>query len=356
MLIKDYSHMKKRPGTSLVLSGGATKAFYFHLGVLRVLGMDDITSIVGSSAGGVLGAFLAAGVDVDTLVKTIHQKKVYIKHNEAWAKKLTSTMLFRPKYTDILRQSIMNSFSGLRLLASLPRLYNEDILAKALDNFIKSQSQVIGFFDGKALGDLFKLVVPSDDFNDLQMPLLIVATALDSQKRAIFNNLYDYEDENDFFATNIPLHSAIQASTAVPGMFEPIQINGKYYIDGEVKRTVSSDLGVNLADRVIISHTYQPLYLNGSGSVRDMGWYNIVKQSVSMVLYERIQRQSMILREHFAHKEVLWIQPDPEDVEFFLAPEFTFDTVMQQKIMKSGERAARKALAMHELHSMEPIA
>ena len=356
MLIKDYPHMKKRPGTSLVLSGGATKAFYFHLGVLRVLGMDDITSIVGSSSGAVLGAFLAAGVEVDTLVKTIHQKKVYFKENETWAKKLTSSMLFRPKYTNILRQSLMNSFSGIRFLTTLPRIYNEDILAKALDNFIKSQSQVIGFFDGKALGELFKLVVPSDDFNDLQIPLFVVATALDSQKRALFNSLYDYEDESDLFATNVPLHKAIQASTAVPGMFEPMQINGKYYIDGEVKRTVSSDIGVNLADRVIISHTYQPLYLNGSGSVRDMGWYNIVKQTVSMVLYERIQRQCVILREHYAHKEVLWIQPDPEDVEFFLAPEFTFDTVMQQKIMKSGERAARKALANYELHTLTPIA
>ncbi len=356
MLIKDYPQMKKMGGTSLVLSGGATKAFYFHLGVLRVLGMDDVTSIIGSSAGAVLGGFLAAGVDVETLVRTIHENKVYLKHNEAWAKKLTSTMLFRPKYTNILRQSIMNSFSGVKFLASLPRLYSEDIMAKALDNFIKSQSQVIGFFDGKALSEMFKMVVPSGEFSDLKMPLFVVATALDSQKRAVFNNLYDFDDIDDYFTTKVPLHTAIQASTAVPGMFEPIKIDGQYYIDGEVKRTVSSDLGVNMADRVIISHTYQPLYLNGSGSVRDMGWYNIVKQTVSMVLFERIQRQCMILREQYAHKEVLWIQPDPEDVEFFRAPEFTFDTVMQQKIMKSGERAARKALARYELHSVQPIA
>lgn len=355
MLIKDYPHIKKQSGTSLVLSGGATKAFYFHLGVLRVLGTDDISSIVGSSAGAVLGAFLAAGVDVDTLVKTVHHKKVYMKKHEAWAQRLTSTMLFRPKYTNLLRQSVLNSFSGVRFLASLPRIYNDDILAKALDNFIKSQSQVIGFFDSKVLGDLFESVVPSNKFSDLQMPLFVVATALDSQKRAIFNNVYDYEDANDLFATDVPLSSAIQASTAVPGMFEPVRIDGKYYVDGEIKRTVSSDLGVNLADKVIISHTYQPLYLNGQGSVRDMGWYNIVKQSVSMVLFERIQRQSKILQEHYAHKDVMWIQPDPEDEAFFLAPEFSFDSEVQQMIMRSGEHAARNALAKYEMPQVQSV-
>jgi predicted acylesterase/phospholipase RssA len=43
--------LEKREGIALVLSGGATKSFYFHLGVLKVLHPHHISSIVGSSAG-----------------------------------------------------------------------------------------------------------------------------------------------------------------------------------------------------------------------------------------------------------------------------------------------------------------
>jgi predicted acylesterase/phospholipase RssA len=348
MLVKEYPHLQKKDGISLILSGGATKAFYFHLGVLNVLGTHDITSIVGSSAGAVMGAFIASGVGVDTLSESIHRKKVYFQQKETWARTLTSTMLFRPKYKSILRQSVMNSLTGLKFIASLPRLYQDDVVAKGIDHFIRNQSEIIGFFDSTALEDLMKLVIPSGDFGAMNIDLFVVATALDSNKRAIFNSHHNYEDEDDIFAAGVSIHRAIRASTAVPGMFEPIKINGKYYMDGEIKRTVSSDLGINLADKVIISHTYQPLYLNGHGSVRDMGWYNIIKQSVSMVLYERIQRQKMILNEEYPHKEVIWIQPDPQDVEFFTAPEFTFDPKVQHKIMACGERAALMALGLHQ--------
>lgn len=345
MYTREIPQLQKKSGTALVLSGGATKAFYFHLGVLKVLNPQDISVIVGSSAGAVVGALIASGTTVDTLITSLYQKKVYLPRFDTWVRMLTSSMLFRPKYRDLAKQSVLTSIEGLKFLLSLPLMFNKDIVAEALDRLITSQSHMSGFFDAVALERLFQSILPSNDFTDTDIDLFVVATALDSSHRAVFNGLYDFEDGENHFMTDVPIHKAIRASTAVPGMFDPIKLKGNYYVDGEVKQTLSADIGVNLADRVIISHTYQPLQFNGSGqSVRDLGWINVVKQSTTKVMHERIRVWHQIYEREHPEKELIWIQPDPEDIEFFLSPEFSFRPEIQKKIIKSGEAAALRVL------------
>ena len=340
----DELPLSKKSGTALVLSGGATKAFYFHLGVLNAIDLADVSSIVGSSAGSIIGAFIAAGASVDDLITSLYQKQVYMPRFDAWVKTLTSTMLFRPNYRDITRQSIHMGRTGLRFLSGLPRLYNKDLLAECLDWLMNSQSEMSGFFDSVALEELFKHVLPSSHFSNTVIDLYIIATALDSRKRAIFNGCYDFEDRENSFMTDVPLHRAVRASSAVPGMFDPVKIKGNYYIDGEVKRTLSADIGVNLADRVIMSHTYQPLFLENRGSIKDLGWLNILKQSATMILHERIERWRESYEERHPEKEIIWIQPDTDDLEFFTAPEFSFRPEVQKMMIERGERAARRAI------------
>ena len=353
--MREIPQLKKKPGIALVLSGGATKAFYFHLGVLKVLHSENITSIVGSSAGAVIGAFIASGVTVDALLTSLVQKQVYLARLDTWIKTLTSDMLFRPKYLDITRQSLETVVSGVKFLASLPCLLNKDVIAEAIDELINSQSHISGFFDTVALENLFRLLLPSGDFANTKIDLYVTGTSLDSHRRGVFNGLYSFMDDENEFMTDVPIFKAVRASATIPGMFEPIKIKDKYYIDGEIKQTLSADIGVHLADKVIVSHTYQPLYLNGAGSIYDMGWVNIIKQSTSIVLSERIAVWRHIYEQQNPNKEILWIQPEPEDIEFFLAPEFSFRPEIQKQMIRSGETAAKKALdKISSEHKAEP--
>lgn len=343
--MREIPQLEKRPGCTLVLSGGATKAFYFHLGVLKVLRPSEVTAIVGTSAGSVLGAFIASGASVDTLLTSLYQKKVYIPKFDSWVRTLTSSMLFRPKYKDITKQSLYTSWVGLQFLLTLPRVFwHQDIVAEALDRLVNSQLHATAFFDSSALEDLFQSLLPTSDFANLDHELYVVATGLDSQKRGVFNGRYDFEDEANVFLTDVPIHKAVRASSAIPGMFEPVKIKGEYYIDGEVKQTLSADIGVRLTDQVVISHTYQPLALQGKGSVRNMGWLNVLKQSTSIVFHERIAVWRHIYEQQHPEKEIIWIEPTPDDLDFFLAPEFSFRPEVQKKMIKSGENAARRAL------------
>ncbi|MDX2140960.1 MAG: patatin-like phospholipase family protein [Chloroflexota bacterium] len=342
--MRELPQLRTQPGTCLVLSGGATKAFYFHLGVLKVLGVEDITSIVGSSAGAVMGAFIASGIRVTTMLNTLDQKQFYAPKFDTWIRTLTSTMLFKPQYIGIMRQVLATSFSGVQFALSLPRMGNKDVLAELIDTFIHSQSHATSLFDAVALETLCKSVIPSSLFTDLDIDLYVTATGLDTQKRAIFNKSYAFEDDENVFMTDVPIHKAVRASSSLPGMFEPVNIKGQYYVDGEIKRTLSVDVGLQLADRVIVSHTYQPLRLPPERSVRNMGWVNILKQSTFIVFSERVHAWRTIYAREHPDKEVIWIEPEETDVEFFNAPEFSFRREVQQRLIDAGEKAATRAL------------
>lgn len=343
--------LKKKAGTALVLSGGATKAFYFHLGVLKALMPEKLTSIVGTSAGALIGAFVASGASVDTLLSSVHQKELYIPKFDAWVDMLTASSLFRPRLDNWAIQGAQTGWAALKFLLSLPTMYNKDVVAEMVDQLIASQTHIAGFFDASVLEKLFINLMPSNNFADSEIDLYVTATSLDSRERAVFNGIYDFKDAHNHFLRDVPIHKAVRASTAIPAMFEPVKIQGKYYIDGEIKQTLSMDIGVALADRIVISHTYQPLQLGGGQSVSELGWLNILKQSLSIAFYERICTWRDIYEQQFPDKEIIWIEPEPDDLEFFLAPEFSFRPEINKQMIHSGELAALKALGKSKVHA-----
>jgi NTE family protein len=336
--------LQKKPGTALVLSGGASKAFYFHTGVLNVLNLEAVTSIVGTSAGAIAGAFIASGVSADTLIASLYQNSVYVPRYDKVVRPLTSTLMFRPKLQAVALQGFYTTLASLEFMLSLPFRCKEDVVAEFLDRLILSQRHAPSFFTASELERLFRSLLPSNDFRKTDIDLYVTATGLDSHERAVFNGIYDFQDDYNHFITDVPIHRALRASISIPGMFEPVKIQNRYYIDGEVRQTLSMDIGLALADRVIISHTYQPLLLP-NGSVHDMGWFNITKQALQIAFYERIATWRELYAEQYPDKEVIWIEPPPDDEAFFLAPEFSFRPEVQKQMVDCGERAARRALA-----------
>jgi NTE family protein len=341
---RELSQLEKKPGTALVLSGGATKAFYFHIGVLKAVELEDVHSIVGTSAGALVGALIATGTTVDTLTAVLLQQETYIPRFDAIVKSINSGLLFQVKPGNVLSQGAETSIEIMRFLLTLPLQLRRDVVADVLDRLILSQRSVSGFFTAENIEKLFKTLLPSNDFTQTEMDLYVTATGLDTHERAIFNGRYDFENEDNHFITDVPIHKAVRASMSVPGMFEPVKIKNRYYIDGEVKQTLSLDIGLALADKVIVSHTYQPLYRPNGQSVAEMGWLTVFKQAVHAVFYERIAIWRDLYQREFPEKQIIWIQPEPDDAELFLAPEFSFRPEVQKLMIRSGEMAAHKAL------------
>ncbi len=152
-----------RLGVSLALGGGFARG-YAHLGVLQVfqdMGIP-VTSIAGSSIGSIIGAAYASGAELPCIIEKCRQIR------------------FR--------------------------------------DFAKWRVSRFGLASNERLGALVQKAFGTRQFEDLRLPLAVVATDLGSGDPVVFRQGN--------------LAEAIRASCAFPGLFEPIQIGTRCLADG----------------------------------------------------------------------------------------------------------------------------
>ncbi|MCF6300814.1 MAG: patatin-like phospholipase family protein, partial [Proteobacteria bacterium] len=92
-----------------------------------------------------------------------------------------------------------------------------------------------GVFNNKKLEIFLNKIYSSkgktNDFRKLDKQLYIVACELNSGKIAGFGN-----DSNN----KVPISKAVQASSALPGLYSPVKIDDKFYVDGALRRTMNA--------------------------------------------------------------------------------------------------------------------
>ena len=169
---------------ALVLGGGAARGMA-HLGVLRVLARARIPVdlVVGTSIGGLIGAVYALGIPPE--------------ESEAMALATTWQSL-----TDITIPT-MGFNAGLRL---------EGVIRKAVHNL---------------------------RFEDVKIPLAIVATDVERGEEVVFQS-------GD-------LVRAIRASCSIPGIFSPVRMDGHLLVDGGLKYTVPVSIARRLGATTVIA-------------------------------------------------------------------------------------------------------
>jgi NTE family protein len=96
-----------------------------------------------------------------------------------------------------------------------------DIIIKT--NYFKFMRPAIswtGILKMDIVEHLYQKYIPENDFSSLKIPLTIAATDIKRAKVVFFSEG--------------PLIKTIMASSCIPGMFDPIAIEGNYYVDGGV--------------------------------------------------------------------------------------------------------------------------
>ncbi len=96
----------------------------------------------------------------------------------------------------------------------------EFILKQGLSNYLRFAFNRMGLFSMEKVEQILKELIPHNRFEHLATPLYVCATNL-SKGHAV----YFHEGE---------LIKPIVASCCLPGIFEPISIQGKTYVDGGV--------------------------------------------------------------------------------------------------------------------------
>ncbi len=108
---------------------------------------------------------------------------------------------------------------------------------RALEKGLRSLP--IGLLDSSSLEEklsqLFEKTGRSNDFRKLKTALRIVATDVELGEAVEFGS---------FGHDKVGIAKALSASSAVPGLFKPVLIDGKYYVDGALTKTLHASVGL----------------------------------------------------------------------------------------------------------------
>ncbi len=170
-----------------------------------------------------------------------------------------------------------------------------------------------------------------NDFRQLPNRVFVTAVDVDNGQRVVFGP--GYED-------SVPISQAVAASCCVPGMFRPYRIGGRYFLDGEVARTLSADLAVAAgANVVIISNIYRPEERpEHRRPIARRGAAAVLTQSLNILLTEKERRGVELLSKLYPNVTFLDIAPDIGHYSYL-------NRFAARPLILRGYRTALRALA-----------
>jgi len=283
------------PRIGLVLGGGGARGAA-HVGVLKVLEelRIPISAIAGTSMGALVGGTYASGVspaEMERRLTEMNWDELFVDDppREEWPIRRKEQSLF-PTFDFTL---------GVR-----------DGSLKLPGGAIAGQKVEL-FFSTLVAG-----ATGTHDFDDLPIPYRAVATDLEDGSMKVFDSG--------------PLPEVMRASMSVPGVFSPVVIDERIYVDGGLVRNVPVDVARRMGvDRLIV------INVGGGFLKRDQlqSVIGVMGQMVNILTQQNVDRS---LKEIHPGKDIL-IVPELGDMS-------SGDFAGAAKAIRIGEDAARAAI------------
>lgn len=246
-----------RPRVGLVLSGGGARGLA-HVGVLKVLEEQrvPIDAIAGTSMGAVIGGLYASGMtsaEIEALVRTLNWNAAFRDRPPR------SDMNFRRKQDD--REYLVRFPLGVKSGDfRVPR----------------------GLIQGQRLTQILRretvAVAGIDDFDRLPTRFRAIATDLETGERKVL--------------AHGDLAEALRASLSAPGVFAPVELEGRLLVDGGLVDNlpvgIAKEMGVDVVIAVDVG--FQPVgrrELNSTLAVSN--------QMLTIMIQREAQRQRALL-------------------------------------------------------------
>lgn len=348
----------------LAIAGGGPIGGMYELGALRALeealeGIDltRLDCYVGVSS----GAFLAAGLA--NRMDSAEMCRIFVTGDSDDVQFRPETFM-RPAFIEYMRRA-----------ASFPRLAAEwwkELLFSPLEarwsDLITRFGGLVptGLFDNaeveRFLREVFSRRGRSNDFRQLDAPLYVVAVDIDSGDAVRFGS----DEWND-----VPISQAVQASAALPGLYPPVQVRGRHFVDGALRRTMHAsvvlergiDLLIGINPLVPFNHGHGAA-LSEDRSLAAGGLPAVLSQTFRTLLQSRMQVGLARYVQQYPNVDQLVFEPNAEDAELFFTNAFSFSS--RRRICESAYRSTmadlraradvlRPILAAHGIHLREDV-
>jgi NTE family protein len=313
----------QRSKSALVLGGGGFTGGVYEIGALRALDLlsvnrtvNEFDVYVGTSAGSFVASAVANGVTPEEMMRVIVQQ-VPTPFPDA-----RISALLKPNYLEFLTKGAMLPLRVAQLLRSLLRDLGQ---VSAVDIVVGlAEALPSGLYTGEGVERYVRTILSdpdrTDDFRLLEPELYLAATDLDTCERVVLG-AQGWDD--------VPISTAVQASSALPMIYKPVKVKDRELIDGGVLSTTNVDIAVEAGAKFIVVVNPLVPYVNDfekriptiTGSrarrVSDMGFPHIGYQAFKLVAYQRLHEMAGRWEQRYPGVDIVLIEPEPNDELMF---------------------------------------
>lgn len=337
---------RETPRVGLALAGGGPLGGTYEVGALIALdealrGIDvhNLDVYVGVSAGAFVSANLANGFSMAQIAR------IFIA-NESNLHPITPSIFMRPALREYWRGIRSLPFAARRALLDFIRSPMDTGALGALSNLQRCIPNALFANEPlrRFLADLYRTRGHSDDFRRLAHQLFVVATDLDSCESVVFGGPgHDH----------VPVSSAVQASTALPGLYPPVKIDDRYFVDGGLRRTLHASVALEQDVELLIcvnpivpydaelaaARSHKPM-----DRLANWGLPVVLSQTLRSLIHSRMEIGMGRYVDQFPGRDVILFEPTREDSKMFFSNVFSYAN--RRKLCEHAYQATRADLLL----------
>ncbi len=348
----------KRSKIGLALAGGGPVGGIYEVGAMAALtealdGLDFTTFdvYVGVSAGALMAAAVANGLGPTKLARMLVE-------NDS-EEGFDPEMLLRPAFAEYLRRALV---VPVLFWASLRQYLSDPWHLRLVESFQGlSHALPSGLFNGAGIDQLlrrwFSTGGRTNDFRRLKHPLFIVATDLDTGESVAFGSA-GHDD--------VPISLAVQASASLPGLFPPVRIGDRYFVDGALIKTLHASVALQAgADLLICINPLVPFDARlaarrpqkknatlAPAHLVDGGLPVVLSQTFRAIIHSRMRTGMDRYQHEYQGKDVVLFEPTRDDVDMFFTNVFSYRA--RSRLCEHAYQRTRSDLYRRR-HELRPI-
>lgn len=326
---------KAKPATKgtlkvgLAVAGGGPLGAIYELGALRALDeaivglkMHQLDIYVGVSSGSILTASLA------NHISTAQMARIFLSTPEAEFK-FRPEQFLQPAFQEYLKRAKALPSVVYELITDTLRHPEHALTLEGIEGL--SRLIPTGIFDNHQIEHFVRTVLSKPNrtnrFDELKTSLRIVAVDLETGHAIRFGEKPH---------ADIPISVAVQASAALPGLYPPVEIDGHFYVDGALRRTLHASVALKQgADLLIAINPLVPFQAPAdsdkastkrSRPLVKSGLPLVLSQTFRSLIQSRMQIGMSKYEADFPTASILLVEPNRHDEKMFFTNVFSYSS------------------------------
>jgi NTE family protein len=301
---------------------------------------NELDAYVGVSAGGFIAAGLANGLSPAYLCR------MFIDSDSAEVP-FEPEMLLKPAIRRVC--AARRDGAGAAVSNALREYLRSPLQRDFLASFQRlSQAIPTGVFDIRGIDDFLPAVFPARPEQRFPPDQEAAVPGRDGSRFRDFGRLRRQGFDH------VPIATAVQASAALPGLYPPVEIDGRWYVDGALKKTLHASVALKAGARLVLcinplvpfdaKHASHERHLKQRKLV-DGGLPVVLAQTFRAIIHSRMKTGLAKYDIEYKDADVILFEPSRDDADMFFTNIFSYadrKRLSEQAYRKTREELLRR--------------